>query len=158
MARHESDYMRSEHAQQPLSIIYYFIFIFILTIFARVLLYMNYIYIYCILKLIWWFCWCVGPNSVAMSSAELSSPCSTGLSLKCQWFIDRKSQYFKINQKKRQNLPCMSKKQQPSNLTNLKAKAAERHIYFHGFEMYNLMSLCGFDRAERLNLSSYSLW
>lgn len=46
MARHESDYMRSEHAQQPLSIIYYFIFIFILTIFARELLYVNYIYIY----------------------------------------------------------------------------------------------------------------
>lgn len=48
--------------------------------------------------------------------------------------------------------PCMHvEKLQPSNLTNLKAKAAERHIYFHGFETYNLMSLCGFGLAEHIH-------
>lgn len=139
------------------SVNYLLFYIYIYYNYISTCYYIWIIYTY-ILKLIWWFCWCVGPNSVAMSLAELSSPCSTGLSLKCQWFIDRKSHYFQINQKKRQNLSCMSKKQQPSNLTNLKAKAAERHIYFHGFEMYNLMSLCGFGWAERLNLSGYSLW
>lgn len=42
--------------------------------------------------------------------------------------------------------------QRSFNPTNLKAKAAERYIYFHGFERYNLMSLCGFGWAERLHL------
>lgn len=51
----------------------------------------------------------------------------------------------------------MSRKQRPYNLTNLKAKAAERHIYFDGFERYNLMSLCGFGLAERLHQSGMAI-
>lgn len=44
----------------------------------------------------------------------------------------------------------MSKTYGPSSLADLKAKAAERQIYFHGIESYNLKSLCGFGLAEHL--------
>lgn len=115
------------------------------------------------LKLTRW-CWCPLSlklelttwdwSSVAMSPAELSSPCSTNLSLERRWFTERKSHYFQIDQwRKDKTFHACPKKQRPSSLTNLKAKAAERHIYFHGSERYNLMSLCGFGWAERLHLS-----
>lgn len=47
----------------------------------------------------------------------------------------------------------------PTDLTNLKAEAAERHIYFLGFERYNLMSLCGFgpSRTSKSERDGYSL-
>lgn len=101
-----------------------------------------------------------GTRAVSMSPTELSSLCSTNLSLKLQRFTERKFHYFQINQgnKEKSFHPC-PKKQRPSNLSNLKAKAAESHIYFHGFERYNLMSLCGFGWAERLHVNkTVTLW
>lgn len=62
----------------------------------------------------------MGQSHVDMRLAELSSPCSTGLSLKCQWFIDRKSHYSEINQKKKDKIlhACPKGSSRPTSQTS----------------------------------------